>query len=231
MQVVATSALETADFADRSRVELDHMESAMEHMASASKTVSERLTTIQTRANNITSVIGTITKVADQTNLLSLNASIEAEKAGEYGRGFTVVAAEIRRLADQTAVATLDIEDMVKEMLTAVASGVEETDRFIKAVQRSVEGVGHIGQQMNQIINQVQELSPNFEQVNVAVSQQSLHSREISQALLRLEEESGQTAASLHETMLAIEQINETSRHLKQQMERFKINPKGDSAE
>ena len=68
--------------------------------------------------------------MADQTNLLSLNAAIEAEKAGEYGLGFAVVAMEIRRLADQTAVATYDIEKMVKEMHSAVAAGVMGMDKF-----------------------------------------------------------------------------------------------------
>jgi methyl-accepting chemotaxis protein WspA len=68
------------------------------------------------KAGTIRHVVTTIPKVADQTNLLSLNATIEAEKAGEYGRGFAVVASEIRPLADQAAVATHDIEQMVKEI-------------------------------------------------------------------------------------------------------------------
>ena len=80
-------------------------------------------------------VVTTITKVADQTNLLSINAAIEAEKAGEYGRGFLVVAREIRRLADQTAVATLDIENMVRHMQDAVSAGVMQMDKFSDEVR------------------------------------------------------------------------------------------------
>ncbi len=82
------------------------------------------------KASNINSVLNTITKVADQTNILSLNAAIEAEKAGEAGRGFSVVATEIRRLADQTSVSTWDIEQMLKEMQSAVSASVMGMDKF-----------------------------------------------------------------------------------------------------
>ena len=107
---------------------------------------------------NINLVVTTITKVADQTNLLSINAAIEAEKAGEYGLGFLVVAREIRRLADQTAVATLDIERMVKEMQYSVSAGVMEMDKFSEQVRQVVSEVGTIGGQLGQIITSVQGL-------------------------------------------------------------------------
>ena len=77
----------------------------MQQLIEATATISSKLSQIDGKATNISAVVTTITKVADQTNLLSLNAAIEAEKAGEYGAGFSVVAREIRRLADQTAIA------------------------------------------------------------------------------------------------------------------------------
>ena len=89
------------------------------------------------RTASINLAVTTIAKVADQTNLLSINAAIEAEKAGEYGKGFLVVAREIRRLADQTAVASLDIERMVKEMHSSVSAGVMEMDKFAEQVRSS----------------------------------------------------------------------------------------------
>src|SRR6201999_4020148 len=110
-----------------------------------------KLTVLSEKAGNINQVVTTITKVADQTNLLSLNAAIEAEKAGEYGRGFAVVATEIRRLADQTAVATYDIEQMVKEIQSAVATGVMGMDKFSQEVRRGVGEVQQVSWQPAQI--------------------------------------------------------------------------------
>ncbi|MFM8783800.1 MAG: methyl-accepting chemotaxis protein, partial [Phycisphaerales bacterium] len=125
-----TLATGTAKLANDGRTQLEGMEGAMQSLDTATAGVADRLAAINEKAVNIGGVVTTITKVAEQTNLLSVNAAIEAEKAGEYGRGFLVVAREIRRLADQTGQATLDIERMVKEMQGAVSSGVMEMDRF-----------------------------------------------------------------------------------------------------
>lgn len=222
MQRVVSMSQETAEFANSGQMDLARMEEAMQHMENASETISSRLHTIREKARNITDVVTTITKVADQTNLLSLNAAIEAEKAGEYGRGFTVVAREIRRLADQTAVATLDIEQMVQEMQAAVSAGVEEVDKFIAEIRHSAEDVGKISTQLTRIIEQVQALSPNFEEVNVAVGHQSEYAQEIRSAMRYLSEEMRQTKESLHETYAAIEQLNTVARGLQNEVSRFK---------
>ncbi len=199
------------------------MEEAMRRMEEASKSISGRLEAINEKADNITTVVTTITKVADQTNLLSLNAAIEAEKAGEYGRGFTVVAREIRRLADQTAVATLDIEQMVKEMQSAVSSGVMEMEKFIAEVRHNVEDVAKISTKLTQIIEQVQALSPSFEDVKVAMAYQSGHAEEINTDMMALSEQMRQTKDSLHETYSAIEQLNEAAMGLETEVSRFRV--------
>ena len=223
MDQVAAMSQETAGFATKGQSDLGRMEAAMLTMESASKSISGRLETINEKAENITTVVVTITKVADQTNLLSLNAAIEAEKAGEYGRGFNVVAREIRRLADQTAVATLDIEQMVQEMQSAVSAGVMEMDKFIGEVKRSAEDVGRISTQLARIIEQVQALSPSFENVNVSMAQQSKNATEINTAIVNLSEEMQQTMESLHESYTAIEQLNEAARGLQDEVSRFKV--------
>ena len=223
MEQVAQRSQETAGFASRGQVDLARMEDAMHHMEAASRSISGRLETINEKAENITNVVTTITKVADQTNLLSLNAAIEAEKAGEYGRGFNVVAREIRRLADQTAVATLDIEQMVEGMQSAVSAGVMEMDKFIAEVKQSVEDVGKISGQLARIIQQVQKLSPSFDEVNVAMGHQSENANKANYAVARLSDEIRSTAESLRETFSAIEQLNEAARGLQREVSHFRV--------
>lgn len=121
MNDVTQVASSTGELADAGRNGMVALRDSINQLGEATGSISSKLYTISEKANDINVVVTTITKVADQTNLLSINAAIEAEKAGEYGVGFLVVAREIRRLADQTAVATLDIEQTVKQMQTAVS--------------------------------------------------------------------------------------------------------------
>jgi methyl-accepting chemotaxis protein WspA len=203
--------------------DLIQMQTTIRKLAESTRSISSKLGIISEKANNINSIVTTITKVADQTNLLSLNAAIEAEKAGEYGLGFSVVAREIRRLADQTAVATLDIESMVKEMQSAVSTGVMEMDKFSKEVTRSVEDVGKISQQLGDIIEQVQSLTPRFEIVSQGMESQSHSAQQISESMLQLREASLQTADALRETNTALEQLNDAAQNLREETSRFKV--------
>jgi methyl-accepting chemotaxis protein WspA len=134
-----------------------------------------------------------------------------------------VVAREIRRLADQTAVATLDIDQMVQEMQSAVSAGVMEMDAFITEVQRSAENVGKISMQLSRIIEQVQGLSPSFEGVNESMQFQASKSQQINNSMLSLSEEMQQTVDSLRESFMAIEQLNDAASGLQDQVSRFKV--------
>lgn len=226
MQDVAGVSEETAAAASQSQSELARMEATMRQLATATSSISGKLGTISEKANNINSVVTTISKVADRTNLLSLNAAIEAEKAGEYGSGFAVVAREIRRLADQTAVATLEIEQMVKEMQSAVSTGVMEMDKFTKEVKSGVEDVRTISQQLAQIIDQVKALTPSFEDVNQGMEAQSAGAGQISEAMVQLSEQAAQTAETLRETNRALEQLNDAAQGLRRAVSRFTIKSK-----
>ena len=221
MQGIAAVADATTTAAASSHADLARMEATMQQMEGATHTIAERLAAIQARAGDITSVVTTITKVADQTNLLSLNAAIEAEKAGEYGRGFAVVAREIRRLADQTAVATLQIERIVNDMRASVAAGVAGMDQFAHEVQQGVEQVRTVGTQLGQIIARVQALTPRFDTVNQGMQTQAEGAQQISAAMEQLREAVQQTATSLQESTHAIAQLNLSAQGLHDEIARF----------
>ncbi len=223
MEEVAGMSQATTTAAGDSQKDLLRMETTMRQLAEATNSIAARLGVISEKANNINNIVVTITKVADQTNLLSLNAAIEAEKAGEYGLGFAVVAREIRRLADQTAVATLDIEQMVKQMQSSVSTGVMEMDKFAAEVGRSVEDVANISTQVGQIIEQVQYLAPRFEAVNQSTETQSQGAQQISDAMVQLSSTSLQTADSLREINSAIAQLNQVAQGLRQEISRFQV--------
>ncbi|KAF3887212.1 MULTISPECIES: methyl-accepting chemotaxis protein [Nostocales] len=223
MEEVALMSQGTTTAANSSQKDLLRMEATMRQLGEATHIIASRLGVISEKANNINNIVVTITKVADQTNLLSLNAAIEAEKAGEYGLGFAVVAREIRRLADQTAVATLEIEKMVKQMQSSVSAGVMEMDKFAKEVGQSVADVANISGQMSHIIEQVQELTPRFDAVNSGMEAQSQGAQQISDAMVQLSNTSIQTTDSLQEINNAIAQLNHVAWGLHQEMTRFKV--------
>ncbi|RUL77560.1 methyl-accepting chemotaxis protein [Dyella choica] len=220
---VADVAEASAQLAGEGHEGLVQMEETMHNVMDAAKTINGKLAVLSEKASNINQVVTTITKVADQTNLLSLNAAIEAEKAGEYGRGFSVVATEVRRLADQTAVATYDIELMVKEIQSAVSAGVMGMDKFSEEVRRGMHEVQRVSGQLMQIIQQVQALAPRIEAVNEGMQAQSNGAEQITQALTQLSEAAQQTVESLRQSNTAIDGLNQTSHTLRNGISRFKL--------
>lgn len=214
MDIVAGMTQATAHAATESQGELVAMETVMRNLSDATTSISSKLGVMSSKANNINNVVVTITKVADQTSILSLNAAIEAEKAGEYGAGFAVVAREIRRLANQTAVATLEIEQIVKDMQSAVSTGVMEMDKFNRSVDDSVTRVNKIGNTIGDVISKVQGLPPQFAQVGHQMIGQSESAQQISEAMEQLSDASEQTVDALRETNQALDQLDDAARGL-----------------
>lgn len=220
---VTAVAHDTATVADVGRSGLAEMEKSMRQLEDATRSITQKLSVLSEKAAGITVVVTTITKVADQTNLLSVNATIEAEKAGDAGRGFRVVAREIRRLADQTAVATLDIERMVKDMQSAVSAGAMEMDRFRNEVRTSVQDVDKIAKQLGDIIEPIKALTSRFAQVNEGMRSQSLGARQIRDAMLQLSDGARQTAVSLDQFRNATNEMRGAVNGLNEEVTRFKI--------
>ncbi|WAC45424.1 methyl-accepting chemotaxis protein [Pseudomonas sp. SL4(2022)] len=223
MGEVSDNAEQTSMLAGTGQLGLSRMEEIMRQVMGAADVVNGKLSILNEKAGNINHVVTTIVKVADQTNLLSLNAAIEAEKAGEYGKGFAVVAVEVRRLADQTAVATYDIEQMVREIQSAVSAGVMGMDKFSEEVRRGIGEMAQMGDQLAQIIQQVQALAPRIQMVNEGMQAQSTGAEQINQALVQLSEASSQTVDSLRQAGVAIDELNQVASNLRVGVSSFKV--------
>lgn len=209
VNVLRENSDNTSALAGEGRNALNSMQTSIQQLSDATGSISTKLDTIRDKAGGIGTVVTTITKVADQTNLLSINAAIEAEKAGEAGKGFLVVAREIRRLADQTAVATLDIEQMVRHMQSAVATGVMEMDKFHQSVKSLIHQVTDISGQMGMVIDHVQNLTVQFRGVREGVEQQTVGAKQIDDAM-------GQLVTAVRQVTASVKDFNTTALNLRE---------------
>jgi methyl-accepting chemotaxis protein len=219
---VTEVAREAAGVADAGRDGLASMTESMQKLDEAMNAFTRKLATISQRAAGITSVVTAIAKVADQTNLLSVNATIEAEKAGESGRGFRIVAQEIRRLADQTALATKDIERMVRDMQAAVSSGTMEMDRFRSEVGQRIGEVSDVSEQLGRVIEPVQTVTEALEHVHQGMQAQSQGARQIRETMQALTEGAGASSESMSIFSESLDALRRAIRELNAEAARFR---------
>ncbi|MBP7866171.1 MAG: methyl-accepting chemotaxis protein [Acidobacteria bacterium] len=221
MTEVTALSSEASRLTGSGREDLRDIDSTVQRLLAAALEISAKLDVIRRRTAGITDIVSAITLVANRTNLLSLNAAIEAEKAGESGRGFSVVAREIRRLADQTSVAAMDIEAMITEMHEAVTEGVAEVGRFTGQTTEASAKIGVIIDRLGGVIDQTGSLVPRFEVVNQGMQIQSQSAGQISQAMDRLAEGILQTRDSAAEFKNVTDQIEEAARSLQRELAAF----------
>lgn len=223
MHHVNDSASSMATLAHDGQDGLKTMIRIMDDLSQATSSITDKLAEINERANSIEGIVATITKVADRTNLLSLNAAIEAEKAGKFGQGFSVVAAEIRRLADQTSVAALEIENMIGNMRFSVDSGVQEMNKFASDVRFGASKATKLGKKLEGIMTGVRELNPRIELVNDGMTAQAEGAEQISDAMAQLSDTASDTSDALGEFNRAALQLNEAVQGLRGEVSRFKV--------
>ncbi|CCB87228.1 methyl-accepting chemotaxis protein Tar [Parachlamydia acanthamoebae UV-7] len=209
---------QTAALAHSSHIDLNQMEQTIRELVETTGGIASKLGILNEKAGIITNVITTISKVADQTNLLSLNAAIEAEKAGEHGRSFSVIAREIRRLADQTANATFDIEKMINEMVSAVSAGVMGIDKFSEEIRGSVTQATNLNSQLTKIIENIHQQASAFEKVSRELKNQLNYTNQLQSALHLLGDATQQTSTSLPQFMGFVHNLNQVSAEIKEMM-------------
>ena len=229
MNAVGEVSEGTSRAAANSKRGLEDMERTMSQMVESTEAVQERLSAISDKTAKISSVVTTIMKIAQQTNLISLNAAIEAENAGELGLGFAVVAKEVRRLADQTSKASKGIEQMVQEMQSAVSTAVMGMDGFSTDIRSGSDSVQTVATRLGKIIEQVEELVPQFDSVREGMSAQAQGAGQIADGVRQIVDSSEETAQSVRQTNTAIMQLARAAEELQSGVSRFRVNGNGSS--
>ena len=225
---LSETAANSAQRASEGRRRISEMESTMGVFSKSTSAVSRRLAIISERAANINTVVTAISKVAEETNLLSLNASIEAEKAGSYGVGFAVVAREIGRLAEQTANAADDIENIVKDMQNAVASGVSEMDKFAEEIRTGGADIGRLISDMDEVATKMQSIAPQVERLSGGIQSQRFDLSKIGDSISGLGDGLKQASALLKEVAATRVQLRDSVEKLTSEMSLFDTDSKGE---
>lgn len=223
MNEVAKAVDHAASTAQEGREDLQRMKKILGKMVSSSKDIGAKLSVLNEKISNISMVVTTINKVADQTNLLSINAAIEADKAGEAGIGFSTVASEIRRLSDQTAIATWDIEQLVKEIQTAVSSGVMGMEKFHDGITKGVDEISNVGDKLSGIVEQVGYIGPHFVAVHEGMESQTEGAEQISIGVFQLGETVTDLLESIRFSNKAIEEVDKEAKQLLDVCGRFRV--------
>jgi methyl-accepting chemotaxis protein len=195
MDHVSRNVTRTADSADAGVSALQAIHSMANKLMTATEVLAANLQSISAKARDIDEVIVAIRNVANRTNLLSLNASIEAERGGGGTGAFSVVSQEILKQADQTAASALDIEALIQEMQKAVASGVAAVEVHAKEARSSSGAVDELSAGLARIIENTKEVAPQFDIVNSGMQAQA--AGQISDAIAHLRDGAQQTRGAI----------------------------------
>ena len=181
------------------------------------------IASLGTRSEQIGAVVGLINDIADQTNLLALNAAIEAARAGEHGRGFAVVADEVKKLAERTSNATREIGEMIQAMQTETKNAVVSMQEGVSEAQRGATEASKSGVALHDILNQVNVVTAEINQIAVASEQQTATTNEMANNIQQISEVMAETARRIQDNANAASQLAGLSRDLNSVVGQFTL--------
>ena len=200
---------------------------AMRKIADVVKQSAATVRALGTSSDQIGEIVSVIDDIADQTNLLALNAAIEAARAGEQGRGFAVVADEVRKLAERTTRATKEIADKIKRIQGETADAVVSIEQGTNEVSAGIRLADAAGTSLNDIVGISQQVMEKVSQIAAASEQQAGNSIEISRNVEAISAVTHETASGIQEIARTAEDLNRLTEGLQTLIEKFKLSAEG----
>ena len=197
-----------------------------EEMANISRIVSSAAKVIETlgeESRQITDVVNVIKEVADQTNLLALNAAIEAARAGEQGRGFAVVADEVRKLAERTAQSTVDISNMVGKIQTSTVDAVSEMKKVVTQVESGQTLAKSAGERMQAIRDEAGRVSSAVTEISDALKEQSEASHDVARHVESIAQMTAENNAAAEESATSAKRLDQLSGEVTETLSHFTV--------
>jgi methyl-accepting chemotaxis protein len=195
----------------------------MRRIAEAVNSTSGTIKELEGYSTQISSIVQVIKDIADQTNLLALNAAIEAARAGEQGRGFAVVADEVRKLAERTGNSTQEISSMIGKIQQGTQRAVQEMEAGVKRVNDGVELANQAGDSVTGIRTGSEQVTRAVDDISLALKEQSVAARDIAQKVERIAQSSEENSASVAQTAASAGRLKELAAELNQLASRFRV--------
>lgn len=195
----------------------------MEAIREQAENVAENIITLSERTQAVGEIIATVNDIAEQSNLVALNAAIEAADARESGRRFSVVAGEIKNLADQAKEATAQVRGILEQTQKGINTSVMLTEEALKRVETGRERTNVSEQVIRQMANNIQESVQAFQQIVGATNQQQIGLEQVTQALHEIRQASQQTAATTGQLEKAAVELTRLGEQLAKTLEKYKL--------
>ena len=221
--LAAEGALRAKQSAEAGSAVVEQTVRLMKEITQTVQSSSQTVVELGERSKQIGAIIGTIKDIADQTNLLALNAAIEAARAGEQGRGFAVVADEVRKLAERTAKATQEIGQMIGAIQQETGNAVQAMARGTDQVEAITVEAARSGEALNDILLQVSDLALKLEQISTASERQSASSEEISGSIQSITSSIQVTASEAQASAQSASEMNAIAEELMGNLGKFKV--------
>lgn len=216
-------AQESLANADQGRLVIDKTAREMMAMAESVQDTSRTVEELNLRTNEIGSIVNVIKDIADQTNLLALNAAIEAARAGEQGRGFAVVADEVRKLAERTTSSTQEVASVIAAIQTQTLQAVEEMHRIVAQASDNAAGARSAGDSMNRIRDESFHVVEVSSDIATALSEQSSASDLIAQKIEVISSMSEENTSAMLEARKSTEEMKRLSSEMHELVDRFRV--------